>query len=429
MRPIIVIPAAALALGAAVVASANAQGNALDRRVTAVANGLVEFNFASNEQTCGDGLHFMRTSEDSWYGNYINTNDPTMRSACVRGPLRVLVTMAEREVVRIETFIGPVQRAEGATNLGAVPAREASTWLLGVAARSDGRPARDAILPAVLADSSAPTPALLAIARDQDRARDTRRSAISWLVRAPDASSAEAARTLGALARDERDAPAIRQAALSALIRLPQSTGITALTQLAAERQDLWLGSEATKVLARSGDPRARAYLRTAVADARLPEDLRAAAIAGLGNDMATGADGKLLRDTWRSLGDERTKNATLTAVAAVGGSANAEWLMTIARDQEQTPVLRRKAVALSERAGATGTQLSQLYEAVDDTETRGAVITAMGTEGSKPSRDKLLDIAKSSELPTLRRRAITALNRFDSPEVREALAAIAGKP
>lgn len=429
MRPYILIPAAVLTLGTAAAITANAQGGTLERRVAAVANGQVEFNFASHEEACGDGLRFMRTDDDSWYGSYINTSDPAMRAQCVRGPLRVLVTLADREVVRIESFIGPLQHAEGATNIGAVAARDASAWLLSIAARADGRPARDAILPAVLADSASPTPALLGIARDQERARDTRRSAISWLVRAPDASSAETARTLASLARDEGDAPAVRQSALSALIRLPQGTGITALAQLAAEREDLWLGSEATKVLARSGDPRARAYLRTAVADARLPDDLRAAAITGLGNDMATGADAKLLRDTWRSLSDERSKGATLSAVAAIGGGANAEWLMNIARDREQTPALRRKAVSLSERAGATGTQLGRLFDTVDDTDTRNAVISALGTEGSKPARDKLLDIAKSSELPALRRRAISALNKFDSPEVREALAAIAGRP
>lgn len=429
MRPFIIAAAGALASGALAAGIASAQGGTLDRRVTAVANGQVEFHFASHEDACGDGARFLRTGDDSWYGTFINTSDPAMRAQCARGPLRVLVTMADREVVRIESFIGPLQRADGATDLGAVPAREASAWLLALAARVDGRPARDAILPAVLADSSTPTPALLALARDQDRARETRRTAISWLVRAPDASSAEAARTLATLARDERDTPAVRQAALSALTRLPQGAGMAPLTQLAGERQDLWLGSEATKVLARSGDPRARAYLRTAVADGRLPEDLRAAAIAGLGNDMATGADAKLLRDTWRTLADERTKGATLTAVAAIGGSSNAEWLMGIARDREQTLELRRKAVSLSERAGATGTQLGALFEAVEDTDTRGAVISALGQEGSRPARDKLLEIAKSSELPALRRRAITALNRFDGPEVREALAAIAGRP
>lgn len=422
-----VVTAGALAAGLA--GTAGAQGGTLDRRVNAVADGQVEFHFASNEETCGDGLHFMRTGEDSWYGSYVNTSDPAMRASCARGPVRVLVTMAGREVVRIESFIGPLQHADGATNIGTVAAREASGWLLGLAARVDGRPARDAILPAVLADSSAPTPALLAIARDQDRARETRRSAISWLVRAPDASAAEASRTLAALARDEGDAPAVRQSALNALIRLPRGAGIAPLTQLARETSDPWLGRESMRVLSRSGDPRARDYLRTAAADTRLADDLRAAAITGLGNDMATGSDAKLIRDTWRTLTETKTKEASLNAVGAIGGGTNAEWLMGIARDGDEAPALRRRAVTLAERAGATGAQLGTLFDAVEDTDTRGAIITALGVEGSKPARDKLLAIAKSTEIPSLRRRAISALDRYDSEEVREALAAIATRP
>lgn len=424
----VAVMATAAAL-AATAGTANAQGGTLDRRVNAVADGQVEFHFASHEETCGDGLRFMRTSEDSWYGSYINTSDPAMRASCVRGPVRVLLTIAGREVVRIESFIGPLQHADGATDVGAVGAREASTWLLGLAARVDGRPARDAILPAVLADSATPTPALLGIAQDQDRARETRRSAISWLVRAPDASAAEASRTLAALARDEGDAPAVRQSALSALIRLPRGAGIAPLTQLARETRDPWLGREAMRVLARSGDPRARDYLRTAAADTRLADELRAAAITGLGNDMATGADAKLIRDTWRTLTETKTKEASLNAIGAIGGGTNAEWLMGIARERDETPALRRRAVTLAERAGATGAQLGTLFDAVEDTDTRGAIITALGTEGSKPARDKLLAIAKSTEIPSLRRRAITALNRYDSEEVRAALAEIATRP
>ncbi len=424
---------AALSLSAATVGSACAQGGAqgtsgLERRVSATANGTLQFHFASREDACGDGQRFFRTGDDSWYGT-INSSDPAMHTQCARGPVRVVITMAEREVVRLETFIGPLGRAEDATDLGAVPAREASAWLLQLASRGDGRPARDAILPAVMADSATPTPGLLAIARDQDRPRETRRSAISWLARSPDASVESASRALTALARDERDAPTVRQQAVSTLIRLPRGAGIAALADLAGERTDTWLGREATKVLARSGDPRARDFLRRAVADARLPEDLRAAAISGLGNDLATGADARLLRESYRSLTNDRTKDATLAAVATVGGSANAEWLMSVARNREETPALRRRAISLSERAGATGAELAALYDAVEDTDAKGAVIGAMSQEGSKPSRDKLLTIAASSELSALRRRAISALEKFDGPEVRAALAGIATRP
>lgn len=422
------LAAGALALAVAA-GTACAQGGTLERRIADVPTGLVEFNFASSEETCGDGLRFMRTGDDSWYGSSINTGDPAMRSQCARGPLRVLVTTAEREIVRVESFVGPLQHADGATNLGTVPAREASAWLLGLAARVDGRPARDAIMPAVLADSSRPSAALLALAKDTERARETRRSAINWLARVPDASTAEVSRTLAALARDEGDAPAVRQSAVSALGRLPRGEGIAPLTQLAVVRNDAWLGREATRVLARSGDPRARAFLRSAVNDRQIPEELRAAAIAGLGGDLATGADAKLLRDSYPTLTGQKSKDAALAAVSAVGGSVNAGWLMSVARERDEAPQLRRRAITLAERAGATGSQLAALYDAVDDTDMRGTVITALGQEGSKPARDKLIAIVQSTELSQLRRRAITALNRFDGVEVREVLAGVAARP
>src|SRR5690606_20907517 len=163
-----------------------AQGNALERRVAAVTDGRVQFHFASREDVCGDGDRWYRVGDNSWYGTNFSTNDPAVRDGCLRGPVRVVLTVAEREVVRVETFVGPLGQDAAATDLGTVGAREASAWLLGLAARGDGRPARDAIAPALFADSTAPTSALLAIARDRDRPRETRRSAISWLARVPD---------------------------------------------------------------------------------------------------------------------------------------------------------------------------------------------------------------------------------------------------
>ncbi len=421
-----------LATGLAALVAAGsllAQGSAIDRRVAAVGNGRAELNFPSRAETCGDGARFFRYSDDSWYGNWSEMSgsftSSSVRAECERGPVRVLVTVADREIVRIETFIGPLQRAEDATDLGEVSAREASAWLLSLAARLDGRPARDAILPAVLARDAEATLGLVNVARDTDRARDTRRSAISWLPRVSEGQETQAVRTLADLARNADDAPAVRQSAVTALLRVPRGAGLTALTQLAQASDDPWLAREATRSLARSGDPRAREFLREVVADSRRPEELRAAAIAGLGGEMATGADARLLRDTYRTLNADKVKDAVLSSVAGIGGKANADWLMTVARDTRETPALRRKSVQLAERAGASGEDLSALYDDMTDTETRGAVISALATEGSRPAREKLMAIAKSTETPTLRRRAISALERHDSPEVREALQAI----
>ena len=55
-------------------------------------------------------------------------------------------------------------------------------------------------------------------------------------------------------------------------------------------------------------------FLRDVVGDTRRSDELRAAAIAGLGGEMATGADARLLRDTYRTLSAEKVKDAVRNA-------------------------------------------------------------------------------------------------------------------
>lgn len=381
----------AVALSAMLAGSACAQGSALERQVAAVSDGRVEFNFPSRADACGDGAQWYRVGTDSWYGR---TTDgfsvSSSRMACENGPVRVMVTLVAREIVRIESFVGPLVHQEGATDLGAVDAREATAWLLGLARRLNGRPSRDAIGPTVLARDGASADGLAAIARDEDRSRETRRSSVN------------------------------------ALLRLESAAGIPTLVRLSESGNDAWLASEAVRVLGRSGDPRARAHLRTVVADTKRPEATRISAVSGLGGELATGADAALLRDSFAGMESDRAREAVLTALASIGGRTNATWLIGVAKDERLSQQVRRRAVSLVERAGVSGAELGALYDAVTDTETRGAVISALANEGSRPSREKLAAIAKSTETPAIRRRAISALERFDSPETRELLTTLA---
>ncbi len=311
-------------------------------------------------------------------------------ASCETGPLRVRVTIVGREIVRLENFVGPLKRDENATDLGAVDARDASGFLMSVARGGSGRPARDAISSIVLVQGGTAAEGLSAVARDEDRARDTRR------------------------------------AALGALMRLEGTTGIPSLLTLSDERTDTWLAQEATRVVGRSGDPRARRQLRAVLADRQRPEDARAVAATGIGGEYATGEDAKLLRDSFGAFEDDENRNIVLNAVASIGGRTNSAWLLALARDERQSLNTRRRAVSMAARSGASGAELASAFDAAPDTDTRTAVITALAAEGSRASRDKLLAIAKSTEMPTLRRRAVSALERFDSPEVREALTTIA---
>jgi HEAT repeat protein len=228
------------------------------------------------------------------------------------------------------------------------------------------------------------------------------------------------------VARDEDRSRETRRAALSALGRINSDAGVSALLQLADRRDDAWLATEATRALGRSKDPRARAWARTVVGDAKRSDEQRAAAIATLGSDPVSGADAALLRESYRGFTTQQQKEAVLSAISSIGGRTNAEWLMRVASDDNELPAVRRRAVSMAERAGADGAALSTLYDRVTDTETRGAVITALSQEGSRPAREKLMTIAKSTETPTTRRRAIAALEKFDSAEVNELLTSLA---
>src|SRR5258706_7226098 len=113
-------------------------------------------------------------------------------------------------------YAGPLESDPGAAHrLGAFAVREAATYLLSLAASAEGSPARDALTPALLADSAVVTPTLLQIAKDQGRGRDLRRSAINWLARPRSepggAWAAGIARAVDQIVRDRSANEAVRQ--------------------------------------------------------------------------------------------------------------------------------------------------------------------------------------------------------------------------
>jgi HEAT repeat protein len=407
-----------------------ARAQNLAQRIASAPDGAVQFTFAARPGVCGNGRSYYSINGSSWYGTI---NDNTMRSdPCQPGPVRVVLGRAGKEVVDVNVFVGPVQSSPGTTDLGAVPGREAADYLLSLAARVDGRPGRDAIGPAMLADSAVVTPQLLAIARDQARARETRSSAIGWLSRAGEerggVTPPQLAKALGDIARDENDNQQVRQSALRVLSRQENGEGIPALIEISRTTQDIWLGKQALGTLAQSGDPRARTYLRTAVQRDDLNDDMRVAAIRGIGRDYATSQDAEFLRSLYAKLPSEKTKDAVLSSLGEMGGTANAKWLMSIASNNDESLRLRRRAVQLTDRAGTPIGEVAQLYDRVEDPQMKDAIISALSQNGTKGATDKLLAIAKTDQNYTMRRRAVNALGRSEDPRVKDALKDIVEK-
>lgn len=340
-----------LAVAALAVAARPAAAQNLERRVAGAPAGPVQFHFASRDGVCGNGKNFMRSEEGGYYMSYSDGNG---RDACAPGPIRVVVVRADREIVKLETYAGPLAGdPNGGTDLGAVPAREASAYLLGLVGSLDGRPARDAILPAMLADSAQVTATLLQLARDPNRPREIRRSAISWLSRRRDepggVGAAAVVRALDGFVRDRSESETIRSSALSTIANLDRGDGVPSMIAYAGDA-DGWLSRQAFSSLARSGDPRARQFVRNALKRGDLSEENRVTAIQGIGGDQASGSDVRMLRDMYPSLNSDRERDAVMSVVANAGGADNNAWLLAIAKSPTEPSARRRRAVSFLSR-------------------------------------------------------------------------------
>ena len=262
----------------------------------------------------------------------------------------MVITHAGRDLVKVETYAGTlVKEPLDGRDLGTVPAHEASQYLLALASSSEGRPAREAITPAMLADSSTVTPQLLAMAKDQTRSRDIRRSAMSWLARRRSEPGgvgvAAVAKALNDIVRNREEGESVRQQALSTVAGLNRGEGIPTLIGFASDA-DKWIARQAMQTIARSGDPRARQFTREAVKRTDLPDEVRSEIIRGLGGDYATGADYRLLRELYPSLNNDRDRDAVINTLANAGGGDNANWLLELAKSPTEPVARRRRAIS-----------------------------------------------------------------------------------
>lgn len=416
---------AAAALTAALLVGPEVYGQSLARRIAAAPEGRVQFNFDAHAGVCGNGRSYIQTGPNNFSGSF---DDTRRMDACVAGPVRVVLDRADREVIALHTYVGPLSVDPGTTDLGAVRPSEAVDYLLSLARDAEGRVGRDAIMPAMLADDAPPTSALLQIARDQTRPRETRRSALSWLAQSP-AIDAPVPRSVTEailqIARDESDNLEVRRSALGVLSRLDQGAGIPPLIELARANltgDRTWLSKESLAALARSGDPRARDFLRNVVQRNDVPDDVLYAAIRGLGTEYATGRDADLLRSIYPRLTGDKSRDAVLSVVAEIGGADNTRWLLQVARD-ENTPIgTRRRALMYASRAGVPMADLVRLYDTTIDPQMKDALIGIYAQSGDRLAVDKLLQIAKSDENANIRRRTIAQLSRSDDPRVKEFL-------
>ena len=414
--------------GALLLDPADSGAQSLAQRVRSAGSGLVQFSYAAREGVCA-GRHYISYGDNNYSGSFNGSVSETLeRDPCQSGPVRVVIALADGEVVDVDTYVARQEGGAGARDLGTVGAQEAADYLLSLAATSDGKPGRESLLPAMLADSADIFQPLASLARDVARPRETRRSALSYLGRRIGTQGVRPERATAVLldvARDANDQQEVRRQALSVLGRLEDGAGVPALMELARVSQDPWVQKEATSALARSGDPRALDYLRQVASRADVTEDTRVAAIRGLGREYATAADARFLRELYPKLEGEKSREAVISAVTEIGGSDNVRFLLDIARSDSADQGSRRRALSGARRAGASMSDLVAMYDRTSDVRLKESLIGIYAESGERQATDKLLAIARGEEDSRLRRRSISRLASLDDPRVKRALAEI----
>jgi len=217
----------------------------------------------------------------------------------------------------------------------------------------------------------------------------------------------------------------VRRSALGVLSRLEHGAGIPPLIDLARANLSgdrTWLSKESLSALARSGDPRARDFLRSVIQRTDVADDVLYTAIRGLGTEYATGRDAELLRQIYPKLSGDKSREAVLSSLAEIGGTENTRWLLALARDDNAPINTRRRALQFASRAGVPIAELVRLYDTTTDPQMKESLISLYVQSGDNQAIDKLLAIAKNEENAGLRRRTISQLSRSEDPRVKEFL-------
>ncbi|MFL5488797.1 MAG: hypothetical protein ACJ8AJ_09975 [Gemmatimonadaceae bacterium] len=430
MPRIHVLVAALFALVAST--SATAQ-NPIAQRVSRAPDGIVRVQFASRPGTCGDGRDligyrkaFFAESMQSFGGHWSAEH-------CAPGPVRVALSVTDGRVTQLKTYVGGNWSATTArvTDLGVVPASDASAYFFVLVPELEGRSKRERLLiPAVLADDASTVPRLIALARDPARAQETRRQAIHWIGLVGDASVVP---TLVAFSReagstsvddDNNDGygpgeDAIATAAVAALSFLENGVGVPALIDAARNGSSKVRGS-AVFWLGQTGKARAISTLHAIIENGRERESLRARAIFALAHgDDVPPREFAYLREIYPRLPSLRLKDAVLMGMTEDHSRDASAWLIAKASDETQSIESRKKAIFWAGQRDATPTSdLVAFYRGARDRELREHALFVLSQRDDEAAVTELLRIAREDSDKQMRGRALFWLGQKDDPRV-----------
>lgn len=207
----------------------------------------------------------------------------------------------------------------------------------------------------------------------------------------------------------------VRVDAISFLGRLGDDAALGVLEELLRSSNEERIQRAAVRALSNHPNPRARERVRALVERNDAPERLRAEAIASFERDHVTADETGWLRTLYPRLTSTSLKQRAVGVVARAGGEENEAWLMALVRNEEEASEVRSTILS---RLGQTMSiaDLGKMYDGASSRMVREYIINVLVRRAEGEATDKLLDIAKNSTDPSLRRAAINGLTRKKDP-------------
>jgi HEAT repeat protein len=233
-----------------------------------------------------------------------------------------------------------------------------------------------------------------------------RRSAL-WLI--ANKKDAAATATLVSVAKNDPSMD-LRADATSFLGSMGGDDALAALEEL-MKSDDERVQRAAVRALTTHSSPRARLAMRALIENNGANEQLRITAVDAYNNDRATLDDATWLRSVYPKIESPRIKARIVSTVSRVGGEQNDQWLMSLAKNEDESVDVRQNALNYVARTVDIAT-LNKFYDGVSARPLREEIIRTLGDRKEPEATDKLFEIARSGTDPQVRRSAINTLTR-----------------
>lgn len=279
------------------------------------------------------------------------------------------------------------------------------------------------------ADMVAATPMLRRVLEKRDPCLlNLRRRALSILLRRGDTAATSAAI---AVAKSADETLELRTDAISYLSRLPGDNALTTLEDLLRNSNDRDVQRAAVRSLSNSESSKARQTIRALIDRPDVSEQLRAEAINSMERDAGMGRsdDAAYLRDLFPKLQAERLKLAAVGAISKTPGTENEQWVLSIARNKNESSEVRADAIKRMYRIkNISIEEIGKLYDIAESRTMREQIVSVLGQRTESDAVDKLLDLYKVGTDPRLQSQILNVLVKKNDPRAKKLLADIVGK-